>query len=81
MGRDALQVALEVEPGDDAVEVTVEDAGAFTTPWKATITYLRAGHTDWQERVCAENVQHYYTGAHYYSDNDARIPTAEKPDF
>src|SRR5258705_10293794 len=63
------------------LEFTVEDAGAFTTPWKAIITYLRAGHTDWQERVCAENVQHYYAGAEYYSDKNARIPTADKPDF
>jgi hypothetical protein len=63
------------------LEFTVEDAGVFTMPWKATITYLRAGHTDFQERVCAENVQHYYSGADYYSDKDARIPTALKPDF
>jgi hypothetical protein len=63
------------------LEFTVEDAGVFTMPWKATITYLRAGHTDFQERVCAENVQHYYSGADYYSDKDARIPTADKPDF
>jgi len=63
------------------LEFTVEDAGVFTMPWKATITYLRAGHTGWQERVCAENVQHYYAGAEYYSDKDARIPTADKPDF
>ena len=63
------------------LEFTVEDPGAFTMPWKGTITYLRAGHTDWQERVCAENVQHYYLGTHYYSDKDARIPTADKSDF
>jgi hypothetical protein len=63
------------------LEFTVEDAGVFTTPWKAMITYLRAGHTDWQERICAENVQPYYAGGNYYSDKDARIPTADKPDF
>ena len=63
------------------LEFTVEDPGAFTMPWKATITYLRAGHPDMQERVCAENVQHYYAVGQFYSDKDARIPTADKPDF
>src|SRR5262245_20100988 len=62
------------------LEFTVDDKGAFTMPWTATITYLRAAHSDWHERVCAENVQHYYTGA-FYSDKEARIPTADKPDF
>jgi hypothetical protein len=63
------------------LEFTVEDEGVFTMPWKATITYRRAGHEDWQERVCAENIGHYYTGVQYYSDKDARIPTADRPDF
>jgi hypothetical protein len=62
------------------LEFTVEDKGAFTMPWKGIITYLRAGHTEWEERVCAENVGHDYVG-NYYSDKDARLPTAEKPDF
>ncbi len=63
------------------LEFTVEDDGVFAMPWSATITYLRAGHDDWHERVCAENVAHYYAGAQYYSDKEARIPTADKPDF
>jgi hypothetical protein len=63
------------------LEFTVEDPGAFTTPWKATITYLRSGNKEWYERVCAENIQHYYADTQYYSDKDARIPTAERPDF
>jgi hypothetical protein len=63
------------------LEFTVEDVGTFTMPWKATISYLGAGHADMEERVCAENVQHYYGGASYYSDKGARIPTADKPDF
>jgi hypothetical protein len=63
------------------LEFTVEDDGVFTMPWKATITYRRAGHDDWQERVCAENIEHYYAGTQYYSDKEARIPTADKPDF
>jgi len=62
------------------LEFTVEDPGVFTTPWKATITYLRAQRTEWEERICAENVEHDYTG-NYYSDKDAHLPTADKPDF
>jgi hypothetical protein len=62
------------------LEFTVEDAGVFTMPWSATITYSRDVNPDWDERVCAENVQHDYAG-HYYSDKDAHLPTADKPDF
>jgi hypothetical protein len=62
------------------LEFTVEDPGVFTMPWSATITYLRAQRTTWEERICAENVGHYYE-AHYFSDKDAHIPTADKPDF
>jgi hypothetical protein len=59
---------------------TVEDPGVFTMPWSATVTYLRAARTAWEERICAENVQHDYE-ANYYSDKDAHLPTADKPDF
>ena len=62
------------------LEFRVEDQGVFTMPWSATMTYLRAARTAWEERVCAENVGHYYE-AQYYSDKDAHIPTADKPDF
>jgi hypothetical protein len=62
------------------LEFTVEDPGVFTMPWSATVTYGRDVSADWDERVCAENVQHDYAG-HYYSDKDAHLPTADKPDF
>jgi len=62
------------------LEFTVEDQGVFTMPWSATITYGRSTRTAWEERICAENVQHDYEG-HYYSDKDAHLPTADKPDF
>jgi hypothetical protein len=62
------------------LEFTVEDAGIFTMPWSATITYGRDANADWDERVCAENVQHEYDG-HFFSDKDAHVPTADKPDF
>jgi len=55
------------------LEFTVEDAGVFTTPWTATMTYGR-GPTMWIEEVCAENVQ-------WYPGKDAAVPTANKPDF
>ena len=61
------------------LEFTVEDPGVFTMPWSATITYGRSA-IDWEERVCAENVQHDYDGQ-FFSDKDAHIPTADKPDF
>ena len=63
------------------LEFTVEDAGVFTMPWTATITYRRPTHTAWEEFVCAENINQYYAGHGYYSDKDATVPTANKPDF
>jgi hypothetical protein len=62
------------------LEFTVEDQSVFTMPWSATATYGRAANTEWDERVCAENMQHDYE-AHFYSDKDAHLPTADKPDF
>jgi hypothetical protein len=62
------------------LEFTVEDEGVFTMPWSATITYGHAITQEWEERVCGENVQHDYEGR-YYSDSNAHLPTADKPDF
>jgi hypothetical protein len=55
------------------VQFTVEDAGAFTTPWSATITYGRG--SDWPETVCAENIHEYY------NNKNSDVPMADKPDF
>ena len=55
------------------LEFTVDDEGAFTTPWTATMTYGR-GRGDWAEAVCAENIR-------WYSGKDAAVPRADKPDF
>ncbi len=63
------------------LEFTVEDDGVFTMPWTATITYRRALRKEWNERICAENIAGYYAGVQYYSDKDARVPTADTPDF
>jgi hypothetical protein len=56
------------------LHLTIEDQGAFTTPWTATITYV-PGPELLPEVVCAEN------RAQYYYNDDADIPTADKPDF
>ena len=63
------------------IELTVEDKGAFTTPWSATVTLRRAldawverALDAWVEHVCPDNRQ-WYPGT--YSE----VPTAEKPDF
>jgi hypothetical protein len=52
---------------------TVEDEGAFTTPWTATLTYA-PGPADWVEQVCAENIL-------WYPGKNAEVPQADKPDF
>ena len=56
------------------LEFTVEDAGVFTTPWSATMTYGRGSTANWREIICAENIQ-------WYPGKDAATPRADKPDF
>jgi hypothetical protein len=63
------------------LEFWVEDQGVFTAPWSATISYLHARHSDWHERVCAENVDHYYGPSQFYSDRDAYVPSDDTEDF
>src|SRR6516162_165427 len=60
------------------LEFTVEDPGVFTMPWSATITYGRNANQLWDERICAENVQHDYQ-YNYFAEKDAHLPTADKP--
>ena len=55
------------------IEVTVEDAGAFTQPWSANVT-LRRALDEWVELVCPENPQ-WHPGTY------SAVPTAQKPDF
>jgi hypothetical protein len=56
------------------LEFTVEDEGAFTKPWSATMTYRRAVG-EWPEFVCSDNRHEYY------ATKDTAVPTADKPDF
>jgi hypothetical protein len=53
---------------------TIEDEGTFTTPWNATMIYLRAPG-DFPEQVCAENTFSFHNNA------SADFPHADKPDF
>ncbi len=55
------------------IQVTVEDEGAFTMPWSATVT-LRRALDERLELVCADNTQ-WYPGTH------SAVPKADKPDF
>jgi hypothetical protein len=55
------------------LQYTVEDEGAFTTPWSATVTYRRP-RGDWPEFICADS-------KNMYPGHPASIPTADKPDF
>jgi hypothetical protein len=56
------------------LHLMIEDEGAFTTPWTATLTYVPGG-AQLQEVVCAENTHEYY------NNKDADVPKADKPDF
>jgi hypothetical protein len=56
------------------IDFTIEDEGAFTTPWTATMVYLR-DRLEWPEVACAENT----FGFHH--DKDAAVPQADEPDF
>jgi len=56
------------------IQFTIEDEGAFTTPWTASMVYLR-DRLEWPEVVCAENP------AGFYHDKDVGVPQAAKSDF
>ena len=56
------------------LHVTIEDAGVYTTPWTATLTYAPGGDQV-GEGVCAENRHEYY------NNKESDVPKAEKPDF
>jgi hypothetical protein len=56
------------------VDFTVEDPGAFTTPWSAYVTYARIPD-HYVEQVCAENAIDLFTG------RELPIPSDDTPDF
>ena len=71
--------ALEFDPNYRGkhlqLQFTVDDAGVFTMPWTATITYsVPLGF--WEEHVCAENRLGYFSNG-----REAAAPTTDTPDF
>jgi hypothetical protein len=56
------------------VHFTIEDQGAFTTPWTAIMIYLR-DRNEWPEVVCAEG------RFAFHHNQNADLPHADKPDF
>jgi hypothetical protein len=81
LARDAKENFIVVEGRDPnylgkflQVHFTVEDAGVFTMPWTATITY-NPGSGEWPEIACAENRNEYY------NNKESDVPKAEMPDF
>jgi hypothetical protein len=56
------------------LQFTVEDEGAFTRQWSATITYRR-GLAGSVEYICAENPRGFFAG------KDSAVPHADMPDF
>ncbi len=57
------------------VDVSVEDPGAFTTPWRAVQRFKRYDEGGFRESVCAENNYDFF---HY---TVAPIPRTDMPDF
>ena len=58
-----------------AVDIRVEDPGAFTKPWNARQVYQKAPQGPMTEMVCAEN------NPDYYNYKIVPVPTALRPDF
>jgi hypothetical protein len=56
------------------IEITVEDEGAFTMPWSATVSYgTRPG--GWLEKSAPK------TSLGSFQRRQADVPTAKTPDF
>ena len=57
------------------IVATVEDPGAFATPWSALQRYKRVKRAPLTEDICAEN------NSNYLNEEIRPIPQADKPDF
>jgi hypothetical protein len=57
------------------ISMTVDDPGAFTTPWSATQRWRRVERRALSESPCNEN------NANYFEKFTVPTPTADKPDF
>lgn len=76
---DALHVVerFKLIEGGNVMEilVTVDDPGAFTTPWSAIQRFRRRQAGALREHICAEN------NPNYFNYDPVPKPYAEKPDF
>jgi hypothetical protein len=57
------------------ISMTVDDPGAFTTPWSATQRWRRVERRALSESPCNEN------NANYFEKFSVPTPTADQPDF
>jgi hypothetical protein len=57
------------------IVATVDDPGAFTTPWSAMQRYKRVKRAPLTEDICAEN------NSNYLNEEIRPIPQTDKPDF
>jgi hypothetical protein len=62
------------------ITISIDDPGAFTTPWKARVEFAsgkppRSDH--WEEDICADNGDGYG----FTPDQLVPMPHADKPDF
>jgi hypothetical protein len=75
---DAMHVVERYRVADNRrsmrVDFTVDDPGAFNTPWDASVTYGR-GTAQPGEYVCAENTNNYF------HEDGYPVPATDKPDF
>jgi len=75
---EAMHVVERYRVADDRrtmhVDFTVDDAGAFTVPWHASVAYGR-GTAEAGEYVCAENTNNYF------HEDAFPIPESNKPEF
>jgi hypothetical protein len=72
-GASGVVVDLDFRGKGLQIEVLVDDAGVFTTPWKAMVTYRRAA-SPWPDYVCADNLREP-------DGVDRKVPTSETPNF
>jgi hypothetical protein len=68
---------LKLTEDGNAVQIsmTVDDPGAFTTPWSATQRWRRVERRVLSEAPCNEN------NANYFEKYSVPTPSADKPDF
>ena len=69
---------FKLAPGGKMIEltITVEDEGAFTTPWSARQTYNQEPQAKMEEAICAENNVDVFNQG-YVPPPEAKSPTSD----